>query len=250
MRPGAVWLWTAAGYVGTWRYGCRLGAVWCFCQVAGAVLQVAGAVLLVLSGAAGAEEGRQKSVVVGMRAGCRAVDSDIVASGGWVAILPADVQARGDIVAGVRGVFLSGGWVRFGWFYLVRRERRTDGRKASSLACGQVAAPLIAILLPAGGGLRFCRRMCRRVAAILLTAVVRSVFARWLGAVWLWTAAGYVGTWRYGCRLGAVWCFCQVAGAVLSGGGCGLAGSIWCDGSGGGTAEKRRRWHAGGLLRR
>ena len=65
--------------------------------------------------------------------------------------LSADVQARGDIVAG-GAVWcfcqVAVGW--FGWFYLVRRERRTDGRKASSLACVRVAAPLMAILLPAG----------------------------------------------------------------------------------------------------
>ena len=121
-----------------------------------------GAVWLVLSGAAGAEDGRQKSVIVGVRAGCRAVDGDIVAGGARGVFvrrrlgrfgyeLSADVQARGDIVAGgARGVFVRRQLGRFGWFYLVRRERRTDGRKASSLACGRVAEPLMAILLPAG----------------------------------------------------------------------------------------------------
>ena len=39
------------------------------------------AVWLVLFCAAGAEDGRQKSVIVGVRAGCRAVDGDIVAGG-------------------------------------------------------------------------------------------------------------------------------------------------------------------------
>ena len=58
----------------------------CFCQVA------VGVVWLVLSGAAGAEDGRQKSVIVGVRTGCCAVDGDIVAvpvSG----IMPVDAEA-------------------------------------------------------------------------------------------------------------------------------------------------------------
>ena len=62
--------------VGAWRYCCRCvrsvfaGGGW--------------AVWLVLSGVAGAENGRQKSVIVGVRVGCRAVDGDIVAGGGLV----------------------------------------------------------------------------------------------------------------------------------------------------------------------
>ena len=133
---------------------------------------------------------------------------------GGGAILPADVQARGDIVAGggaecfcqaVRGglVFLSGGRKRSDWFYLVRRERRRDGRKASSLACGRVAAPLIAIWL----------------------SVVREAP---LIAIWL----------------------SVVREVILLGGWGGMAGSILCDGSGERTAEKRHRWRAGGLPRR
>ena len=97
-----------------------------------------------------------------------------------------------------QSVFVRWRLGRSGWFYLVRRERRTDGRKASLLACVRVAAPLMAILLPAE---RF------------------GVFARWrLGAVWLVLscAAGaedgrqksvIVGV-RAGCRAvdgGAVW---------------------------------------------
>ena len=47
----------------------------------------------------------------------------------------------------------------------------------------------------------------------------------------------------------AIW-LSVVREVILLGGWGGMAGSILCDGSGGGTAEKRRRWHAGGLLRR
>ena len=142
--------------------------------------------------------------------------------GGWWALHRQQLSFRSGVQS--RLMFeMCGGWAELFFlcriFYFVRREQRTDGRKASSLACVRVAAPLMAILLPAGhgvflsgggwGGLVMdCCRMCRHVAILL--------------------PAG--------------------RGVFLSGGGWGgLAGSILCGGSGGRTAEKRHRWRAGGL---
>ena len=63
---------------------------------------------LVLSGAAGAEGERQKSVIIGVRAGCRAVDGDIVAGGGWAVwlvlsgVAGAENGRQKSVIVGVR----------------------------------------------------------------------------------------------------------------------------------------------------
>ncbi len=128
--------------------------------------------------------------------------------GGWWALHRQQLSFRSGVQS--RLMFeMCGGWAELFFlcriFYFVRRERKTDGRKASSLACGRVAAPLMAILLTAGrfgygllpdvqargdivdgargvlsgggwGGLVMsCRQMCRCV--VILPAAV--------GAVWL-----------------------------------------------------------------
>ncbi len=72
--------------------------------------------------------------------------------GGWWALHRQQLSFRSGVQS--RLMFeMCGGWAELFFlcriFYFVRRERRADGRKASSLACGRVAAPLIAILLPA-----------------------------------------------------------------------------------------------------